>query len=89
MHDADIGIRLDNAGLFAAMELAGLRGDLEGFKRALQQSYGPAAKRVYHKLVDDYYEFILKQVWGLMDANNEKRLVFWATLAENHEKRHE
>jgi len=74
------------------MELAGQRGDLDGFKRVLQQSYGPIAENVYHRLVDIHYEYILGQVEKLMDAASdadEKSLIFWATLAENHEKRFE
>ena len=92
MHNADIYMRLNNKGAFAAMELAGLRGDLEGFKDALQSSYGPVAERVYHKTIDAHYDFILKQAEALMDAETteeEASLVFWATLAENHEKRGE
>ena len=92
MHEADIGIRLDRAGLFAAMELAGTRGDFDGFKRALQQAYGSGNERVYHRLIDTHYEYILKQTWNLMDATSEAdeaSLVFWATLAEDHERRNQ
>ena len=91
-HPADIGIRLDNAGLFAALELAGMRGDLDGFKRALQQSYGPLAERMYNKAADDYYEYALKQAWSYMDAESEAdiaSLKFWTTIVEQHESRND
>lgn len=89
-HPADIGIMMDNHGPYRAMILAASRGDLEGYKLALQQSFGPAAKRVYEKTVDKIYEYALKEVEKLMDATaeaDEKSLVFWATIADNHEKR--
>ena len=67
-HKADIGIRLDAAGVFAAMQLAGSRGDMDGFKAALGQAYGPIAKRVYTSTIEQYNEYILKQAEALMDA---------------------
>ena len=91
MHAADIGIRLDNAGPYAAMLLAASRGNMDGYKTALAQSYGPAAKRIYEKTVDAVYEHALKEASKLMDttdAEEEETLVFWATVAENYEDRH-
>lgn len=89
-HPADIGIMMDNHGPYRAMILAASRGDMEGYKLALGQCYGPMAKRVFEKTVDQIYEYALKEAWKLMDATteaDEKTLVFWATIAENHEKR--
>ena len=88
MHKADIGIRLDKAGVFAAMELAGSRGDMGGFKEALGLAYGPMAKRVFNKAIVDYNEYILKQAESLMDAatpKDEASLLFWSELAEIYE----
>ena len=89
-HGADIGIRLDAAGPFAAMQLAGDRGDMAGFKKALAENYGPMAKRVFHSTIDKYCDYILKQAELLMDATSDEdiaSLVFWAELAHNHEER--
>lgn len=80
-----------NAGPYAAMLLAASRGNMDGYKTALAQSYGPAAKRVYEKTVDAAYEHALKEASKLMDttdAEEEETLVFWATVAENYEDRH-
>ena len=84
-HSADIGIRLDSAGVFAAMQLAGERGDMAGFKDALKLAYGPVAKRVFYTAAADYNEYILKQAEALMDAStpeDEASLLFWSELAE-------
>ena len=89
-HDADIGIRLDAAGPFAAMQLAGDRGDMAAFKQALAQNYGPVAKSVFNSTIDKHYDYILKQAESLMDATSEKdtaSLLFWSELAHNHESR--
>ena len=89
-HTADIGIMMDNHGPYRAMLLAASRGDMDGYKLALKQSYGFTAKRVYEKIVDQIYEYALGEAYKLMDATtkiDEKTLVFWATVIENHEER--
>ena len=89
-HPADIGIMMDNHGPYRAMILAASRGDMDGYKLALKQCYGPMAKRVYEKTVDQIYEYALDEAYKLMDATteaDEKTLVFWAIVAENHEER--
>lgn len=89
-HKADIGIRLERAGPFAAMQLAATRGDLEGYKQALKRSYGPLAKSVFEKTIDQAYEYALKETERLNEDNAElapNTLVFWKAIIENHDKR--
>ena len=92
MHKADIGIRLDNAGPRAAMLLAASRGNMDGYKTALVQSYGSvAAKRIYESIIDAIYEYALREAgkrMGTTEPAEEATLEFWTTVVLNYEDRH-
>ncbi len=101
MHNADVAIRLQNAGPFAALKLAAERGDIELFRNALRQTYSlpHVCQRVFDQTIDDAYEYAISEVERLMDSayiarlvnsidGNEKTLSAWVDVVQSYEKRH-
>ncbi len=89
-HDADFGIAIDNRGAIAALELAAIRGDFDGYKEAMPLAFGHLAQKKHDKAVDNLYERALKECERLMDLNTPKtnaQLNAWSEIVGSYEDR--